>query len=55
MAKFVCDDPLEFVAGEFVESACGDGDHRIAGGETGGKGVDPGFLIEHVDGGHGHA
>jgi len=50
----VADDALEFVACEFFESAAGNGDSGVGGGEAGGEGVDGGFVVEDKDGGHGH-
>ena len=55
VAELVGDDALEFVACEFFEGAAGDGDDGIGGSESGGEGIDGGFVVEDVDAGHGDA
>ncbi|HQF39720.1 MAG TPA: hypothetical protein PK322_11430 [Opitutaceae bacterium] len=55
VAELVGDDTLELVAREFFETAAGDGDGGVAGREAGGEGVEAGLVLEHEDGGHGHA
>lgn len=55
VAELVSDDALEFVAGEFVERAAGDGDDGVGSGNSGGEGVDGGFVVEDVNGGDGSA
>ena len=42
---------LQLVAGQVVEAALGNGDHGIARGVAGRKGIDAG-LLQNIDGGH---
>ena len=52
MAEFMRDHSLEFVAVKFFECSAGHGYHRVAGRESGGKSIEPGLVVEHVDGWH---
>ena len=55
VAELVGDDALELVARELLGAAARDGNHRIAGREAGGEGVDPFLVLEQKHGRHGHA
>ncbi len=49
MAELVCDDALEFIAGELLQAALGDADYGIVGSVACGEGVDGLFIGQDVD------
>ena len=52
MAELVADDPLQLVAGKFLQGSAGDRDHRVVRGEARRERVDRVLVVENVDGGH---
>ena len=49
MAEFMADDPLQFVAGQVLDGALGDGDDAGRQGKSGGERVDRRFPAQNVD------
>ena len=55
VAEFVADDALELIARKHLHAAARHADGGIAGGMTGGKGVDPVLVLEEINLRHGDA
>ena len=55
MTELVADDALQFVARQHFNATARHADGGVAGGVTGGKGVDAALVFQHVDLRHRHA
>ena len=52
MAELVRDHSLEFLPGEIVQASARDRHHGVVRVATRGKGIDPGLVLQDVDGRH---